>query len=429
MTGRSWAPMLFSAYMLAQVMAPTLALAWDLPRRDLPRVARPLVPVAAMLPAWVYLASRWDEGAQVQPQDYVVSFVLVMVLCVLAVLVLCRTSAWSALFCASAGYTIQNLASSVNVLMHELILATSGASPEGTASHVIETIVLVMVYLAVYLLFVRPVRKDRLELVEDRHMFLAFLVCAVAVIGFDVVIKDAVAQGLGAGTAMAMRLVHVSFCCFLLYFDYKSLAGTRLEVESAIDRHIIEERGRQYEESRLAMDGANQRMHDICHAVSTAVADMGSTGDERIDALVMQILDDVRHYDAVVKTGYEPLDTVLTERGLMCQNEGVTLSPMADGQALSFMQPAEVYTLVGGLLDAAIEDVVDAAPSERDISLSVRRREGMAVVCVEHFARDDARWRPDRAIDLVVERYDGSVAHSLEDGIRRVTVVLPVVGE
>ena len=137
----------------------------------------------------------------------------------------------------------------------------------------------------------------------------------------------------------------------------------------------------------------------------------------------------MRHYDAVVKTGYEPLDTVLTERGLMCQNEGVTLSPMADGQALSFMQPAEVYTLVGGLLDAAIEDVVDAAPSERDISLSVRRHEGMAVVCVEHFARDDARWRPDRAIDLVVERYDGSVAHSLEGGIRRVTVVLPVVGE
>ena len=139
MTGRSWAPMLFSAYMLAQVMAPTLALAWDLPRRDMPHAMRPLVPVAAMLPAWVYLASRWGEGAVVNPQDYVGSFVLVMVLCVLAVLVLCRTSAWSALFCASAGYTIQNLASSVNVLTHELVLATSGVSPEGTASHVIET--------------------------------------------------------------------------------------------------------------------------------------------------------------------------------------------------------------------------------------------------------------------------------------------------
>jgi len=50
-------------------------------------------------------------------------------------------------------------------------------------------------------------------------------------------------------------------------------------------------------------------------------------------------------------------------------------------------------------------------------------------VRVEHYAPAEVRWRPDRAIDLVVERYDGSLSSAVEDGVRRVTVVLPVVGE
>jgi len=429
MTAPAPAALLFSAYMLAQVLVPTLALAWNLPRREMPVALRPLAAVGPLLPAWAFLATRWG-GGPILTVDYLVTFAVVLVLCMASVLALCRTSFWSALFCASAGYTIQNLASSVNVLVHGAVLLASGSELGPVASRLVETTTLLVVYAIVYLLFIRPVRKDRLELVEDRRMFLAFLACVVAVIGFDVVIKHAVDAGLDLPSCLGLRLVHLSFCAFLLYFDYHSLAGRRLEVEAAIDRHIIEERGRQYEESRLAMDGANQRMHDICHAVATAVADLGSTGDERVDSLITQILDDVRHYDAVVKTGYEPLDTVITERGLVCQKEGVTLSPIADGLALSFMQPAEVYTLVGGLIDAAIGDVAGVAdPSRRDISLSVRRREGMAVVRVEHYAPAEVRWRPDRAIDLVVERYDGSLSSAVEDGVRRVTVVLPVVGE
>ena len=415
----------FPAFMLAQVEVPALALAWYLPKRRMPAFARPLVILALFAPAWAYLVTRWGSGV-VNVWGYVSLFVLVLVLCMATIIALYRVPFLSALFCATAGYTIQNLATSINVLLQDVMIPSAGRALTQTASQLLSTAVLVVSYAALYLVFVRPVRRDRLELVEDRRMLIAFAACAVAVIWFDVLIKAITAEGAELALCGALRVVHISFCAFLLYFDYKSLVTSRLETETQVDRHIIAERGRQYEESRRAIDAMNQRMHDVCHAVANVATDLGSTGDPRVDALITQILDDVRHYDAVIKTGNDSLDTVITEKSLVCGQEGITLSPIADGSALAFLQPAETYTLIGGLIDAAVAEVRRYGGSEKDISLTVRRRQDMALVSLEHFAATGVEVRLERGTRLIVERYDGSISSRVESGIRTVSVVLPI---
>ena len=87
MTAPAPAALLFSAYMLAQVLVPTLALAWNLPRREMPVALRPLAAVGPLLPAWAFLATRWGDGP-ILTVDYLVTFAMVLLLCMASVLAL-----------------------------------------------------------------------------------------------------------------------------------------------------------------------------------------------------------------------------------------------------------------------------------------------------------------------------------------------------
>ncbi len=64
-------------------------------------------------------------------------------------------------------------------------------------------------------------------------------------------------------------------------------------------------------------------------------------------AALADVAREVDVYDAAVHTGNEALDTILTEKSLVCQREGITLTCVADGSALDFMAPADIYALFG----------------------------------------------------------------------------------
>ncbi|MBQ6522499.1 MAG: hypothetical protein IJI15_06725 [Atopobiaceae bacterium] len=416
------------AWMLIQITLPVLALAAKLPRRGLPRVIEGIVPIVLLFPVWLFLTSRWRYFAPTDVPGTLVTFAIVLALLFATVMTIHRASTWSALFCASAGYTIQNIASSTSTLNSNIaeLMGIHDAYLENVL--ICEQATLVVIYALAFLLFVSRIWKKRLELVEDRRMVLAFVICLFAVIGFDVLIKGAATEGLSLELCCSLRVIHLAFCVFLLYFDYRTLSRNRIEAEAAVNRHIIAEREHQYEESRLTIDAVNQRMHDICHSVAERAVEMGATGDPRVDELISQVLDEVRHYDTVISTGDEPLDTVLTEKGLVCEREGMRLSPVADGSALSRLEPAEKYALVGGVIDTAIELVRHVEdPALRDISLTIRKRGDMAVVSLEHYLSEKhAAAHLGRTAELIIERYDGAAIDRAEDGIRTLTVTLPV---
>jgi hypothetical protein len=49
----------------------------------------------------------------------------------------------------------------------------------------------------------------------------------------------------------------------------------------------------------------------------------------------------------------------------------------------------------------------------------------MAVIHLEHFMGNDAPHRLARTARLIIERYDGTLAETVEDGIRSLTATLP----
>lgn len=139
-----------------------------------------------------------------------------------------------------------------------------------------------------------------------------------------------------------------------------------------------------------------------------------------------EVARDIDIYGAEVRTGHDALDTILTEKSLLCQREGITLSCIADGSALMWMDAVDLYALFGDLLDAVLDMVRMQDDSDlRTVSLTLRRRGQMAALHVECFyagACDDVRLDQARRL---VECEGGSMTVRSLGATTSIDVLLP----
>lgn len=294
------------------------------------------------------------------------------------------------------------------------------------------------IYVIAYFTFMRRLDRNGLMSTEDKSMLLMFVVVVVVIIGFDIVIKGLVWDGVKFVHLINLRLIHPLTCTFVLFAEYEILYARRMSDEKAETERILAERERQYRLSRENIEAINIKCHDIRHQIRH-FADKGEVVNETVLA---DIAHEVNVYDSVIETGNEALDTILTEKSLACSNENIVLSCIADGAALDFMSPSDIYSLFGNALDNAIEAVrqIDD-PERRTISLNVVRRGGMVAVNVENYYARMPHFRDGvplstkgdalnhgfgtKSMTCIVERNGGTLHMGTKDGVFFLNALLP----
>ena len=161
-----------------------------------------------------------------------------------------------------------------------------------------------------------------------------------------------------------------------------------------------------------------------------------------------RVLDEISRevgvYDSVVKSGNDALDTILTEKSLYCEKHGITLSCIADGRALDFVEPTDLYSFFGNALDNAIEAVERLDdPERRSIGLVVRRTGDMVSVHVENYFDGQVSFGGEglpqtrkadeanhgfgtRSMRMIAEGLGGSLACKIQGDVFHLDALLPV---
>ncbi|WP_443742068.1 ATP-binding protein, partial [Tractidigestivibacter sp.] len=121
----------------------------------------------------------------------------------------------------------------------------------------------------------------------------------------------------------------------------------------------------------------------------------------------------------------------------------ITLSCIADGSALAFMDPVDIYSLVGNALDNSLDAVrkVDD-PEKRAIGLVARRTGGMLTLNVTNYfdgtvtmvdglpkttaADPTGHGLGTRSMRDVAEKYGGTVTFSSDGDVFHVNVLVPI---
>ena len=164
--------------------------------------------------------------------------------------------------------------------------------------------------------------------------------------------------------AALFNIVLQFYCITLLYLQSALFKKSSMRKELETIQLLWHQQKGQYQLSKETIELINHKCHDLKHQVQA----MRAVKDEKErETYLEKIEKSVQIYSAIVRTGNEILDTILTEKSLICENSGIHINCVADGSLLAFMNPVDLYTLFGNALDNAIEAVRKLESKEKRV--------------------------------------------------------------
>ena len=167
----------------------------------------------------------------------------------------------------------------------------------------------------------------------------------------------------------------VSFIQYYLYASYRRALMKEYEKE------LIHQRLEQYDNLQEVINVMNIKAHDLKHQIREIKA-KNQLDEEVVDDL-NKIIDE---YNSTIKTGYELLDSVLTQKKYVCLSKETTLNIIVDEKYFRIFTTEELKSFIGNALDNAIEYVSKIENKEnRYIGLKTVANDFFFKIIVENY--------------------------------------------
>ncbi len=179
-------------------------------------------------------------------------------------------------------------------------------------------------------------------------------------------------------------LLYGAACCiFVLWGQISQQRRLTLQHELDLQQQLWLKHRAQYELAQKNAQIIDRKCHDLKHQIAALKCIFNQA---QRDQFIQELEQSVMIYDCVVKTGNHILDTVLTEKELLCEGQGISLTCVVDGTCLDFMDAVDLYTIFGNALDNAIESVGNLADSgKKTISVQVFSQAGIVLIQTENY--------------------------------------------
>lgn len=327
-----------------------------------------------------------------------------------------RVSLMEAVYAETCAYLTEHIAYCIRILCNSL----SGSPVADGMEDVLYWVIHVAVYFAAYHLFAKKmIRKGHYYAAPKRTI--ALLVYALAII----LIISLYASVFQFEVLHAIYAIAFSVYALVSQIDrQKQLAE---QEEGAIRQQLMVAQKEQYDLYRQNVSTVDRKCHDLRHQAGQL---LNSAANEAQREEIKSLMRDIMIYDSFVRTGNRDLDTILNQKNELCTGKHIELTCVADGKSLSFLDPVDLFTVFERILDRAIAEVSSLPEQERRIHLTVTEKLGMIIVTVE-YPSDGANMKENstereqflRAMELAVEKYDGSIQIT-EDENKVVRIVL-----
>lgn len=344
------------------------------------------------------------------------------------------------LFYGITAYAAQNLAYRIYSLLelYGAVWELSRRTGYWTAYLLVFWAVFAVVAAAVFLLFTRPmVERDAARLCSINVYALSVITLVVT----TVLCTWTNVHSWESLTLTTIIYLFSCFCCiFILCLQSGMLRAEGLRQDLAVVKQLWEQDRKQYEISRENIDLINIKCHDLRFRLQSLRTSAGEVSREELE----EIENAVAIYDSRMDTGCEPLDTILTEKSLYCSKNGIRFTCMADGSKLSFIAPADLYSLFGNIISNAVEAARKVEDAEyRIITFTVEQVGDMLLVAAENYfagslevssgqlmtSKEDKlnHGYGMKSIQMLVKKYGGDMSVEVRDGIFALKLLFPLM--
>lgn len=212
----------------------------------------------------------------------------------------------------------------------------------------------------------------------------------------------------------------------------------RLELESI--QTILHNQYTQYRQSQKTLDMINYKYHDLKHHIIALRAEQDmDKRNEYLDRMEAEII----NYEAQNKTGNKVLDTLLTSKGMDCQQHGISFTCVADGSVFEFMEVMDICSIFGNALDNAIECEKKIEDKEkRMIHINAFSKKNFLIIKIENYYEGTLQFDKDlpvttkdqrefhgyglKSLRYTVHKYNGEVDISAKDNWFRLKILIPL---
>ncbi len=358
------------------------------------------------------------------------------------------------LFVCLAGYATQHLAyECYNLLLNVFgigsfnsLIGYGQSNTNQTLFTPVTLIIYVFSYLDLYWLsyFLFGFRIDKRETMRIKYPSILFAL--LLVLAIDVVFNAAVTfysyDDFDRFYMIFNELYNMLCSIGILLIMFAFLTEGQLKEEIGVYQHLLSKQAKQYEMRKADIELLNIKCHDLKHQIHALAAEHKSIDERELK----QISEVISVYDAGLTTGSEALNIVLMEKQARCKKEGIRLSVIADGAALSFLKDNEIYSLFGNAVDNAIEASIQVEEEKRFISIVVERKKAFVSIVIQNYCLPDSTETFSRnrlpkttkkdkenhgfglkSIEYLVQSYDGDLQMKrTEEGIFSLDILLPI---
>lgn len=310
-------------------------------------------------------------------------------------------------------------------------------------NNMIQFLCMLLIYLLIYfaagITIVREMPEDGIYHVGPRQLSLT--ICLLII--FEL-FSDSMKMGQSAMTKTGIEnvLLMQCYCVTILYLQNTMFRKSAMKHELSTLNRIWYQQKAQYELSRETIALINHKCHDLKHQIA-AMRTIESK--EKREKYLREIEDSVQIYDAIVKTGNEVLDTVLTEKSLYCAASDIKINCVVDGHQMSVLDPVDVYTVFGNAIDNAIESVNNLKrPEMRIIDVLVYVKKQFLMIYILNPIEKAPRFEGEfpvstkndngyhgfglKSIQHTIKKYNGFLKIDIDETIFGLKILIPLSG-
>ena len=231
-----------------------------------------------------------------------------------------------------------------------------------------------------------------------------------------------------------MHMTSAIISYLVLMLTLSDVRKSDAQKKTEITLNLLEKDKSEYEQEKAVMDALNIKCHDLRHQI----AFLGEKGYRNEMAGINELID---LYDSPNHTGNRALDIVIAEKSRACLGRNISMTCMADGSLLSFMEQSDIYSLFGNIMDNAISAATELKePEKRIINVRVRRQNSFVMIEEENYYDGEIEFADGlprtgtgdyvnhgfgvQSMKIVAEKYGGNLYIEAKGGVFRLSVMM-----
>ena len=338
-----------------------------------------------------------------------------------------------ALYSVTCAYAVQHISYCVYLILFRPVHGTPVYAPA-------YIVCAVCIALLLYWFIGRKLPENGHYDVDIRFSMMSFFLIIMLALGLSIA-ADTMFNAEENNLYYLCKAYDLICCLFVLWeqMDYKNKLNKQREQD--LEKQV---RLKQKELFRLRQDDV-ERINLICHDLKKQLEPLKLFSDEEQQkAYYEQVCKTIQSYDSQVETGSKVLDTLLSQKRLVCMKNNIELTCVADGKKMDFISAVDLYTILGNVIDNAIESVLMVSDEEKKvISTSIWTKGNLLLIQIQNYMENekinfseglpvttknahDGHGYGLKSVRKCVEKYNGSMDITAENHMFSLTIIIPV---